>query len=114
MVLRSAIIVLMLMTIPAEAASRGTLIAMAVGLLDVAEEHCAREVSVDAIEKTRLLKDFRDYDIGGISSAVSVPLNAFYEEFLHQAKKDRRAFCATAPAEAARTGYPVIRPAEDG
>lgn len=108
MVLRSAIVAVLLTNVPASAASRDTLIAMAVGLLDVVEEHCVGDVTIDKEIRAKLFKDFREYDIGGISSAVSRPLNQFYEEFLHQARKDRRAFCASAPAEAARTGYPVI------
>ena len=98
----------MTMAVPAAAASRGTLIAMAVGLLDVVEEHCQDEVVVDEQLKAHLLRHFHEYDIGGLASVISGPLNASYEDYLSRARSDRRAFCATAPAEAARTGYPVI------
>ncbi len=75
MVLRLATIVLALSTLPAEATSRGTKIAMAVALLDVAEEYCAGRMSVDAAEKTRLMEHFHEYDIAGLASILSQPLN---------------------------------------
>ncbi len=109
MVLRLATIVLALSTLPAEATSRGTKIAMAVALLDVAEEYCAGRMSVDAAEKTRLMEHFHEYDIAGLASILSQPLNAFYEDFLHEARAGRDSFCSEAPALAQDTGYPVIR-----
>ena len=81
---------------------------MAVALLDVAEEHCQAETAVDDKVKASLMADFHEFDIGGLASAISNPLNAFYEEFQLQAKRDRRSFCAKAPLQAAVTGYPVI------
>ena len=107
MVLRAAIATLLLMAAPAEAASRGTLIAMAVALLDVAEQHCD-DLKRDAELEEHLLRHFHEYDIGGLASAISGPLNAFYEDFQREAEEDARAFCRAAPAYAARTGYPVI------
>jgi hypothetical protein len=108
MVLRVAALALLLAAVPVHAASRGTLIAMAVALLDVAEEHCTAETAIDDKVKVHLLADFHQYDIGGLASVISAPLNSFYEEFLQQVKHDRRSFCREAPAHAASTGYPVI------
>jgi hypothetical protein len=107
MVLRTALFCLM-MVAPAEAASRGTKIAMAVALLDVAEQYCKGTIAVDQDVRKNLFMHFHEYDIGGLSSAISGPLNAFYEEFVAEAKTGRSAFCAEAPLQAARTGYPVI------
>lgn len=107
MVLRAAFVFL-LMVPPAEAASRGTKIAMAVALLDVAEQYCRGAIAIDQDVRKNLFLHFHEYDIGGLSSAISGPLNSFYEEFVAEAKSGRGAFCAEAPAQAARTGYPVI------
>ena len=111
MVLRS-MIALLLMLLPAEAASRGTKIAMAVALLDVAEQYCKGAIAVDPAVRENLFLHFHEYDIGGLSSAISGPLNSFYEEFVAEAKSGRGTFCAAAPAQAARTGYPVITKVE--
>ncbi len=111
MLLRAALLCL-LMVAPAEAASRGTKIAMAVALLDVADQYCQGMIAVDQDVRKNLFLHFHEYDIGGLSSAISGPLNAFYEEFVTEAKSGRGAFCAEAPAQAARTGYPVITMAE--
>lgn len=93
---------------PALADSRGTRIAMAVALLDVTQEHCAGRLTVDGAVKARLFQNFHEYDIGGLASLLSKPLNSFYEDFTYQAKQDRAAFCRSAPKQAARTGYPVL------
>jgi hypothetical protein len=108
MVLRAAAALLVLMAVPAGAESRGTRIAMAVALLDVAADHCAGRYSVDEEQKSRLFRHFHEYDIAGLASLLSGPLNSFYEDFAHQAEQGRDAFCARAPQTAAGTGYPVI------
>jgi hypothetical protein len=110
-VLRAAIILLLVMAVPAQAASRATRIAMAVALLDVAEQHCD-SLKRDADLEEHLLRHFHEYDIGGLASAISGPLNSFYEDFEREAKADASAFCRAAPAYAAQTGYPVIVSAE--
>lgn len=107
MVLRT-VAALLLMLLPAEAASRGTKIAMAVALLDVAEQYCKGAIIVDPALRKTLFIHFHEYDIGGLSSAISGPLNSFYEEFVAEARSGHGAFCAAAPAQAARTGYPLI------
>jgi hypothetical protein len=107
MVLRAAIL-LMLMILPAHSASRGTMIAMAVALLDVAEEHCIGQIAIDQTKRKELYLHFHEYDIGGLASAISLPLNSFYEEFAAEACAERDRFCKAAPAQSARTGYPVI------
>lgn len=109
MVLRAAL-ALALLGAPAAASERSTNIAMAVALLDVAIEHCT--IKVDGTVKARLMRDFREYDIAGLASILSGPLNAFYEDFLHELKNGRDGFCQRAPAQAAETGYPVIAAAE--
>lgn len=96
---------------PAEAASRGTRIAMAVAIVDVAKDTC-RTVTLDEELQSHLMRHFHEYDIGGLASAISGPLNAFYEDFQHEAKSDPRGFCAAAADYSARTGYPVILGAE--
>jgi hypothetical protein len=93
---------------PAAAESRGTRIAMAVALLDVMQEHCEGRYKVDEQVKATLLRHFHEYDIAGLASLLSRPLNSFYEDFTYQAKQGRDEFCRNAPAEAQRTGYPVI------
>lgn len=93
---------------PASAESRGTRIAMAVALLDVTQEHCAGKLTVDGQVKARLIENFHEYDIAGLASLLSKPLNSFYEDFTYQAKRDRAAFCRDAPKQAVRTGYPVL------
>jgi hypothetical protein len=106
-----ALIVLtaLLLSVPATAAeSRGTRIAMAVALLDVVEVHCEGRYQVDEAVKTTLFLHFHEYDIAGLASVLSQPLNAFYEDFEHQAKDGRDAFCREAPRQAADTGYPVL------
>jgi hypothetical protein len=107
MVLR-ALILLVAMSSPALAENRGTRIAMAVALLDVVEDHCEGRFRVDEAVKKTLFLHFHEYDIAGLASLLSRPLNAFYEDFSSEAKKGRDAFCRNAPEEAASTGYPVI------
>jgi hypothetical protein len=87
MVLRAAL-ALLLSGGSATAANRSTNIAMAVALLDVAREHCA--ITVDATVETKLMKDFHEYDIAGLASILSGPLNAFYEDFLARNEKRPR------------------------
>ena len=111
MVLR-ALILLLAFSLPAGAENRGTRIAMAVALLDVVQDHCADRYRVDEEVKKTLLLHFHEYDIAGLASLLSRPLNAFYEDFSFEAKRGRDAFCRKAPAEAANTGYPVILPRE--
>lgn len=108
MVLRAALILALLATPAAAVSPRGTRIAMAVALLDVVQDHCGALVSVDEPEKRRLMLHFREYDIAGLASVLSRPLNAFYEDFYSEAKKNLNAFCRNAPMEAAGTGYPVL------
>ena len=93
---------------PALAETRGTRIAMAVALLDVAEDNCGTKLRVDEAVKRTLMRHFHEYDIAGLASMLSKPLNSFYEDFSYQAKQSREAFCRKAPAEAVRTGYPVL------
>lgn len=93
---------------PALAETRGTRIAMAVALLDVVQETCGERLRVDAAVKRTLMRHFHEYDIAGLASLLSKPLNSFYEDFSYQAKQGREAFCRKAPDEAARTGYPVL------
>ena len=88
--------------------NRGTRIAMAVALLDVVQDHCAGRFRVDETVKKTLFEHFHEYDIAGLASLLSRPLNAFYEDFTYEAKRGRDAFCRNAPNEAAGTGYPVI------
>ena len=88
--------------------SRGTRIAMAVALLDVAQDHCDSKIRVDEKVKDTLFLHFHEYDIAGLASLLSRPLNAFYEDFSYEVKQGRDAFCERAPQEAARTGYPVL------
>lgn len=97
-----------LLTLPAQAESRGTLIAMAVALLDVAGDQCGGLVQVDEGVKKTLYEHFHEYDIAGLASILSRPLNAFYEDFTYEAKQSRQAFCRHAPVIAASTGYPVF------
>ena len=104
----SALLLLAALANPAAAQSRGFSIAMAVALLDVTQDFCSGRYTVDETEKARLLVHFHEYDIAGLASVLSGPLNAFYEDFAHRAKQGRDAFCRTAPEKAARTGYPVI------
>ena len=107
MVLR-ALILLLAFTLPAKANNRGTRIAMAVALLDVVQDHCQGRYRVDEEVKKTLFLHFHEYDIAGLASLLSRPLNAFYEDFSFEAKQGRDAFCRKAPEEAASTGYPVI------
>jgi hypothetical protein len=98
----------LLLAQPAEASNRGTRIAMAVALLDVVEDNCQGRFRVDEDVKKTLFEHFHEYDIAGLASILSRPLNAFYEDFAYEAKQGRDAFCRKAPEEAASTGYPVI------
>ena len=104
----TSLLVLAALATPAAAESRGTRIAMAVALLDVTQEHCGGRLRIDNDVKKRLFENFHEYDIAGLASLLSKPLNSFYEDFTYQAKKDRMAFCRGAPRQAARTGYPVL------
>ena len=104
----AALIVLAALAAPAAAENRGTRIAMAVALLDVTQEHCEGRYKVDEHVKTELFKNFHEYDIAGLASLLSRPLNSFYEDFSYQVKQGRDAFCRKAPEVAASTGYPVI------
>lgn len=99
---------LMLLALPVQAENRGTRIAMAVALLDVAEDHCAGRFHVNEYVKKVLFEHFHEYDIAGLASLLSQPLNSFYEDFSYEAKKSRDTFCRNAPEEAEATGYPVI------
>lgn len=81
---------------------------MAVALLGVVEDHCHGRYRLDHAVKNTLFVDFHEYDIAGLASLLSRPLNAFYEDYSFEAKKGRDAFCRMAPEEARLTGYPVI------
>ena len=105
----AVLLLLPLLATPAAAAeNRGTRIAMAVALLDVTEEHCAGRYKLDEHVKATLFTHFHEYDIAGLASLLSRPLNSFYEDFTYQVNQGRDAFCRSAPEVAARTGYPVI------
>jgi hypothetical protein len=112
MTLRMALFFLAAMAGTAEASPRSTKIAMAVALLDVAEERCAASIVVDPGIRKTLFLHFHEYDIAGLASVISRELNGFYEDFLHEAKTNRAAFCRASPAYAASTGYPLIRMAD--
>ena len=88
--------------------ARGIRIAQAVALLGVAEDVCRGRFTVDAGMKDVLFGRFHEYDIAGLASTLSRPLNIFYEDYMAEAKQGRDAFCRKAPEEAASTGYPVI------
>lgn len=104
----AALLALATLCQPALAQDRGTRIAMAVALLDVAQDHCGEQLRVDATVKKKLMAHFHEYDIAGLASLLSQPLNAFYEDFAYEARREPKAFCHRAPREAAATGYPVI------
>ena len=104
----AALLVAAVLATPAAAESRGTRIAMAVALLDVTDEYCSGSITVDEKVRATLFTHFHEYDIAGLASLLSRPLNSFYEDFTYQAKQGRDAFCRKAPQEAARTGYPVL------
>lgn len=105
----AALAVLAALATPSAATeNQGTRIAMAVALLDVTQEHCAGRLRIDEQVKTTLFEHFHEYDIAGLASLLSKPLNSFYEDFTYEAKQGRDAFCRSAPEEAARTGYPVL------
>ena len=93
---------------PAAAEGRGTRIAMAVALLDVVQDHCEGRYTIDEHVKAALFRNFHEYDIAGLASILSKPLNSFYEDFSYQAKQGLDAFCRKAPEVAASTGYPVL------
>lgn len=112
MVLRAAAIAVLLAASPALASNRSVNIAMAVALLDVAEEHCGQSVKVDPEARRLLMIDFHEYDIAGLASTISRELNAFYEDFFHEMKAGRSAFCARVPSYAEVTGYGIIRSAD--
>jgi hypothetical protein len=88
--------------------SRTVPVAMTVAVLDVAKSHCRGRLSVDTAIEAQLVKEFRDYDVGGVQSAMSGPLNAFYEEFLDIATLNLVRFCREAPSIAAKGGYPGL------
>lgn len=104
----AALLLLGALATPAAAESRGTRIAMAVALLDVSGEYCGSSLKVDETVKATLFRHFHEYDIAGLASLLSRPLNSFYEDFSYQAQQGREAFCRGAPQQAARTGYPVL------
>ena len=104
----AALLVLAALATPAAAESRGTRIAMAVALLDVVQDQCEGRYKLDEQVKAALFRNFHEYDIAGLASILSKPLNSFYEDFAYQAKQGRDAFCRKAPEVAASTGYPVI------
>jgi hypothetical protein len=104
----AALLMLAALASPAAAENRGTRIAMAVALLDVTQEHCNGRFTIDPQVKTQLFANFHEYDIAGLASLLSKPLNSFYEDFTYQVKQGRDAFCRKAPEVAASTGYPVI------
>ncbi len=106
--LTTGMLLLVLAATPAEAQNRGTRIAMAVALLDVTQEHCGGRLRIDEAVRRQLFEHFHEYDIAGLASLLSKPLNSFYEDFSYEAKQGRDAFCKKAPAEAASTGYPVL------
>ena len=106
--LTTGMLLLVLAATPAEAQNRGTRIAMAVALLDVTQEHGGGRLRIDEAVRRQLFEHFHEYDIAGLASLLSKPLNSFYEDFAFEAKKDREAFCSKAPEEAEATGYPVI------
>ena len=72
------------------------------------QDHCEGRYKLDEHVKTVLFRNFHEYDIAGLASILSKPLNSFYEDFAYQAQQGRDAFCRTAPEVAASTGYPVI------
>jgi len=98
---------LLLTATAAHAASPGTRVAMAVALMDVVADHCHPALAFNAEQKALLLHDFRDYDVGGLASGISAPLNRFYDDFAAAARHDVHAFCAAAPEIASRTGYAI-------
>ncbi len=103
------LLALALMSTSVQAAdSRGTRIAQAVALLDVTQDYCQGRFAIDPEMKDVLLDHFHEYDIAGLASILSRPLNAFYEDYMAEAKQGRDEFCRKAPAESASTGYPVI------
>ena len=104
----AALFLLPLLASPAAAESRGTRIAMAVALFDVAQDYCAGTFKVDEKVREQLFAHFHEYDVAGLASLLSKPLNSFYEDFSYEAKQGRDTFCREAPEEAARTGYPVL------
>jgi hypothetical protein len=112
MVLRLALVMLVMSSGLAQASNRSTRIAMAVALLDVAEEHCGSSIKVDPEMRKTLFLHFHESDIAGLASVISRELNAFYEDFSAVMKKDRAAFCLSSPGYAASAGYPLIRMAE--
>lgn len=106
--LRPLLALVLLSTAAHAADRRGTRIAQAVALLDVAQDVCQGRFAVDHEMKDVLFDHFHEYDIAGLASILSGPLNAFYEDYMAEAKQGRDAFCRNAPAESASTGYPVI------
>ena len=87
MVLRLALLMLALNSGLAEASNRSTRIAMAVALLDVAEEHCGSSIEVDPEMRKTLFLHFHEYDIAGLASVISRELNAFYEDFIDRHRR---------------------------
>ena len=51
---------------------------------------------MDEQVKATLLEHFHEYDIAGLASLLSKPLNSFYEDFTFQVKQGREAFCRKA------------------
>ena len=104
----AALLLVAALASPAAAESRGTRIAMAVALIDVVQDHCEGRYRIDEHVKALLFKNVHEYDIAGLASILSKPLNSFYEDFAYQVKQGRDAFCRQAPDVAASTGYRVI------
>jgi hypothetical protein len=108
MMLRPALALLLMASAAHAADARGTRNAQAVALLDVTQDVCQGRFAIDPEMKDVLFDHFHEYDIAGLASILSGPLNAFYEDYMAEAKEGRDAFCRKAPAESASTGYPVI------
>ena len=74
----AALLLVAALATPAAAESRGTRIAMAVALIDVVQDHCEGRYRIDEHVKALLFKNFHEYDIAGLASILSKPLNSFY------------------------------------
>jgi hypothetical protein len=105
MTARLAVLLVVFAATGARAAGTSLGIAYAMALLDVVEEHCTATIAVDPGLRARLVVEFRKYDIGGVQSAISGPLNRFYEDFLTDMNNSREGFCSSAPALAGRAGF---------
>ncbi|MBM3519329.1 MAG: hypothetical protein FJX63_00920 [Alphaproteobacteria bacterium] len=108
MVLRLAGAFLYVAAASAQAGDRTVETALAVALLDVVEEHCAAEVTVDDDRRAAVFTTFHDYDVQGWQSLIAGPLNRFYEDFLYDLARGREGFCRRAPAFAEASGHPGL------